>query len=86
MKPLSLSFAPAGPKVRNVHVLRQFLDQFVQLPSEMDFATGHSPGASKAAPEVPKVAKSDESSFNFALFNQKLMPVSSEIGKSYQSI
>ena len=49
--------------------------------------TGYSPGAPKKQPrEAPKVAKSDESSLMFALFNPKVMPVSSEIGKSYQSI
>ena len=52
------------------------------VSSEIGFATGHP----KAAPEVPKVAKTDESSLKIALFNPKLMPVSSEICKSYQSI
>ena len=59
-----------------------FLMKKTPLSSELCFATGHP----KAASEDPKVAKNGESSLNFALFNPRLMPVSSEIGKSYQSI
>ena len=89
---VSHRFAPVGPKRRKVHVFRSFVDQLMplsceidektQLSSEIGFATGHP----KAAPEVPKVTKNDCLFIEFCFFNQQLMPVSSEIGKSYQSI
>ena len=63
--PLSHQIAPVGPKVRKVHVFQLILDQLMPLSCEIDektplsseicFATGHSPGAPKAAPVGQKV-------------------------------